>query len=68
MLKRQVGLHLPLIFYREVPSMAKKKAKPKKQKKSVFSKGKGTSPEDIQEHLDQLRRLQRSVQEKMNRD
>lgn len=29
--------------------MAKKKAKPKKQKKSVFSKGKGTSPEDIQE-------------------
>ena len=49
MLKRQVGLHLPLIFYREVPSMAKKKAKPKKQKKSVFSKGKGTSPEDIQE-------------------
>ena len=48
--------------------MAKKKAKPKKQKKSVFSKGKGTSPEDIQEHLDQLRRLQRRVQEKMNRD
>ena len=27
-----------------------------------------TSPEDIQERLDQLRRLQRSVQEKMNRD